>query len=78
MGCTLQRHHPSTNGNPCKTQTLTDFPVLDDGPFEAFDVNADSEQGREQDDSLQTESLALIVLGLGSPVQEGDDVLGHL
>lgn len=59
-------------------QTRTDLPVLDDGPFEALDVNADRKQGREQDDSFQTKSLALIVLGFCSPVQERDNVLGHL
>lgn len=59
-------------------QTRTDFAVLDDGPFEALDINADREQGREQDDGFQTESLALIVLRFCGPVQECDDVLGHL
>ena len=68
----------STNSNPYKTQALTNLAVLDDSPFEALHVNADGEQGREQDDSFQTESLAFVVLGFGSPVQERDDVLGHL
>ena len=70
--------HPSTHCTPCKTQTLTDFTVLDDGPFEALDVDADSKQGREQDDSFQAESLAFVVFGFGRPVQERDDILGHL
>jgi hypothetical protein len=41
-------------------------------------LNADSEQSREQDDSLQTEFLAFVMLRLCSPVQERDDVLCHL
>lgn len=61
-----------------RSETLTDLPILDGGPFEAFDVNAESKQGREYDDSLESESLAFVVLRLGRPVQEGDDVLGHL
>lgn len=79
MGCTLQCHHASTSrANARITQTLTDLPVFDDSPFEALDIDADSKQGRKQDDGFQAESLAFIVLGFSSPVQERDDVLGHL
>jgi hypothetical protein len=57
---------------------IEDLPVLDDGPFESLYLNTDSEQSREQDNGLQTESLALVVLRLCSPVQEGDNIFGHL
>ena len=74
-------HCNATRSQQCKLwgiHTLTNFPVLDDRPLEPLDVNANREQGREQDDSFQTKSFAFVVLGFGSPVEERDDVLGHL
>ena len=60
----------------CKV--LTDLPGLDVRPLEALDIQADGGEGREQDDSLETRLLSLIVLRLRSPVQEGRNVLGQL
>lgn len=62
---------------PSRT-ALTNLPRLDHRPLEPFDVQADGGQGGEQDDGLETSLLALVVLGLRGPVQERDDVLGHL
>lgn len=59
-------------------ELLTNLPGLDDRPLVALDVERNSGQGREQDDSLQAGLLALVVLRLGCPVQERDNVLGHL
>ena len=57
---------------------LTNLPRFDERPFETLDVQGDGCEGREQDDGLQARLLALVVLGLGGPVEEGDNVLGHL
>ena len=57
---------------------LTNLPRFDERPFETLDVQGDGCEGREQDDGLQARLLALVVLGLRGPVQERDDVLGHL
>lgn len=57
---------------------LTNLPVLDRRPLEALGVQAEGEEGGEQDDGLDADLLALVVLGLGGPVEEGDNVLGHL
>ena len=56
----------------------TDLASLDRGPLEALDVDGDGGESSEKDDGLDTGLLALIVLRLGSPVQERDDVLGKL
>lgn len=57
---------------------LTDLSRLDDGPLEALHVQAHGSQSREEDNSLQTNLLPLIVLGLRRPVQERDNILRHL
>lgn len=57
---------------------VEDLPVLNDGPLELLDVDADEEHGRHEDDGLDTDLLSLVVLWLSSPVEEHADVLGHL
>lgn len=61
-----------------KAKALTNLPCFDVRPLEALDVQADHGQGGEEDDGLETGLLPLVVLGFGGPVEEGDDVLGHL
>jgi len=56
----------------------TDLPVFDDCPLEALDVQADSSQGREQDNGLQPHLFPVIVFRFGSPVQERHNIFGHL
>jgi len=57
---------------------LTDLPVLNDGPLEALDIQANQSERREYDDSLNSIFLPLIMLWLCSPAQECRDVFGHL
>lgn len=57
---------------------LTDLPVLDDSPFETLDVQADQSECREDDDSLNSIFLPLIMLWLCSPAQECRNVFRHL
>jgi len=47
---------------------LTNLAVLDHSPLESLHVDTYSEQCREENHSLQTHLLALIMLRLGSPV----------
>ena len=56
----------------------TNLPVLDYGPLESLDIQTDCCQCREEDDSLQPDLLAFVMLWLSSPVQERNNVLGHL
>jgi len=51
---------------------------LDPSPLRTLDVQADSSQGREENDSLQSNLFALIMLWFSSPMEESDDILGHL
>ena len=60
------------------TRCLTNLSGLDDRPLEAFYIQTDGSQHREQDDSLQTDLLALIMFWLSSPVQKCDDIFRHL
>lgn len=59
-------------------QQRTNFPRLDGRPLEALDVQANRRQCGEEDDSLETDLLPLVVLGLRRPVQEGNNILCHL
>lgn len=57
---------------------LTNLPALNVRPLVTLDVQGDGSESREQNDGLDTSLLALVVLGLGGPVKEGNHVLGHL
>jgi hypothetical protein len=46
---------------------LTHLPVLDHGPLEALHIYAQGRQCREEDDGLDANLLALIVLRLSRP-----------
>ena len=61
-----------------KRKKLTDLAGLDRCPLEALDVDGDRGECGEEDDGLDTSLLALVVLRLGCPVQERDDVLREL
>lgn len=52
--------------------------VLDGGPLELLDVDRQSKHGGNDNDGLETKLLSLVMLRLGSPGQEGSDILGHL
>lgn len=52
--------------------------VLDGRPLELFEVDRKSEKGRNDNDSLETKLLSVVVLGLSSPGEEGRHILGHL
>jgi hypothetical protein len=58
--------------------SLTDFSVLDDCPFKSLDVNANGSKSGEENNGLQSDLFSLVVFGFRSPVQESNDVLGHL
>ncbi|KAL3707016.1 hypothetical protein TMatcc_008029, partial [Talaromyces marneffei ATCC 18224] len=51
---------------------------LDGSPLVSLDPHADGEQTGRKSESLHTHLLTLVHLGLGGPVQEFDNVLGHL
>lgn len=59
-------------------QRLTDFPVLDRTPLEALDVQAEAQEGREDNNGLNTSLLPLVVLRLSSPAEELNNVFSHL
>ena len=56
----------------------TDLPILDHTPLEALHIYAYGRQRGEEDDGLDTNLLAFIVLRLSRPAQESSNVLGHL
>lgn len=51
---------------------------LDGSPLVSLDPHTDGEQTGRKSKSLHTHLLAVVHLGLGGPVQEFDNVLGHL
>jgi len=57
---------------------LTNLPVLDRTPLEALDIYTDGEEGREDNNSFDAVLLALVVLWLGRPAQECNNILSHL
>lgn len=57
---------------------LTNLPAFDERPLETLHIKTDNSQSGEKNDGLDTGLLALIVFRLGSPVEEGDNVLRHL
>ncbi len=57
---------------------LTNLPALDVRPLVTLDVQRDGSESREQNNGLDTSLLALVVLGFGRPIEEGNHVLGHL
>ena len=59
-------------------ELLTNFPILDDTPFEALDIQADGEKGREHDNGLDPVFLPFVMLRFSGPAQECRDILGHL
>ena len=68
--------------NPVSNQhdiaRLTDLPVLDHIPLEALHIYTHGRQRREEDDSLDTDLFAFVMLRLGCPTQEISNVLCHL
>jgi hypothetical protein len=57
---------------------LTNLPVLDHVPLEALQVYAQGRQRGEEDDSLDTDLFAFVMLRLSCPTQESRNILGHL
>lgn len=55
-----------------------DLSGLERGPLVALDPDGDGEETGQEGNGLDTHLLALVHLGLGGPVQELDDILGHL
>ena len=55
-----------------------DLSRLDRGPLVTLNPDAHGEQTSKNGKGLETHLLAVIHLGLGGPVEELDDVLGHL
>lgn len=55
-----------------------DLAGLERGPLVALDPDGDGEKTGQEGNGLDTHLLALVHLGLGGPVQELDDILGHL
>mmetsp|Transcript_20375 Transcript_20375/g.52631 ORF Transcript_20375/g.52631 Transcript_20375/m.52631 type:complete len:278 (+) Transcript_20375:294-1127(+) len=53
-------------------------PVLDGRPLEALVIGGEGEGDAHGGDPLEAHQLAVVVLRLRRPLQEGDDVLGHL
>lgn len=56
----------------------TNLSRFNPSPLRALDVQADDSQSGKQNDRLQSNLFALVVLWFGSPMEEGDDILGHL
>lgn len=57
---------------------IHDLPGLDGGPLVALDPDTDGEHTGQESDRLDTHLLAVVHLGLGGPVEELNNVLGHL
>ena len=57
---------------------LTNLPVLDHTPLEALHIDAQCRQSGEEDDSLDTDLFAFVMLRLSCPTQEGSNILRHL
>lgn len=55
-----------------------DLSRLDGCPLVSLDPDAEAEQGGTDDQCLPAHLLTVVHLGLGGPVQELDDILGHL
>ena len=56
----------------------TNLPGFNVRPLESFHVETDGSQSGEKNDSLETNLLAVVVLRLGCPVEECDDIFCHL
>lgn len=78
VDCTKEEVSEQTLIGPLPTETLTNLSVFDGRPLEVLRVETEAEEGREKDDGLDTNLLSLVVLWLGGPVQEGNDVLRQL
>lgn len=59
-------------------RAVHDLSGLERGPLVALDPDANGEQTSQEGDGLDTHLLAVVHLGLGGPVEELDNVLGHL
>jgi hypothetical protein len=76
--------HSKTKGHAATLTTGTDggavhdLPGLERGPLVALDPDGDGEETGQKGNSLDTHLLAVVHLGLGGPVEELDDILGHL
>ena len=58
--------------------TRTDLSRFDPSPLGTLDVQTDSSQGREENDSLQSNLFAFIMFWFGSPMKESNNILSHL
>ena len=59
-------------------RVVGDLPGLQPCPFIPLDPDAHGEENRGDDDDLHAHALPVVHLGLGGPVEELGDVLGHL
>ena len=50
-----------------ESKTHTQFPVLESGPLEALHVDGDTEEGRQDDNCLETHFLPFIMFRFGRP-----------
>jgi hypothetical protein len=57
---------------------LTNLPVLDHVPLETLHIYAQGRQRGENDDRLDTDLFAFVMLRFSRPTQEISNVLGHL
>lgn len=74
----IQASQPSRLAAGADWGAVHDLPGLDWGPLVTLDPDADGEETRQEGNSLDTHLLAVVHLGLGGPVQELNNVLGHL
>ncbi|CAF3550919.1 unnamed protein product [Fusarium graminearum] len=59
-------------------RVVGDLSRLEPGPLVSLDPDADSPKGGRDNKNLHTHSLSVVHLRLGSPVEELNDILGHL
>lgn len=72
--CPLQHLAPG-KGNG---RAVHDLSRLDGGPLVALDPDGQGKQTGQDDEGFGTHLLAVVHLRLRSPVEELDDILGHL
>lgn len=59
-------------------RVVDNLPRLEGGPLVALDPDAHGGEDASGNENLESHALAVVHLRLGSPVEELDDVLGHL
>lgn len=72
------RRHPLVTTRRALGRVVDDLPRLQPGPLVPLDPDADGKENRRDDEHLHAHLFPVVHLGLGSPVQELDNVLGHL